>query len=126
MRERVSGAILMVVLVIVCLTQWDFAYAQAPKDRPGTIRGKIGAVEGSSLKVATKAGDVLVRFGDDVRVSGVAEAKLSDITEGNYVGTTAVKQADGNLKALEVHIFPESSRGTGEDIDHGTYSRARP
>lgn len=30
------------------------------------------------------------------------------------MGATAVKQADGNLKALEVHIFPETARGTGE------------
>ena len=51
---------------------------------------------------------------DDVRIGGVEAAQLSDIAAGNYVGTTAVKQADGSLKALEVHIFPESSRGTGE------------
>jgi hypothetical protein len=42
------------------------------------------------------------------------ERELSDITAGSYVGATAVKQADGNLKALEVHIFPETARGTGE------------
>ena len=57
---------------------------------------------------------MLVRFAEDVRIGGVAAAQLSDITAGSYVGTTAVKQSDGNLKALEVHIFPESSRGTGE------------
>ena len=51
---------------------------------------------------------------EDVRIGGVEAAQLSDIAAGKYVGTTAVKQADGNLKALEVHIFPESSRGTGE------------
>ena len=44
----------------------------------------------------------------------VEAAKLSDIGAGSYVGATAVKQPDGTLKALEVHIFPESSRGTGE------------
>jgi len=55
-----------------------------------------------------------VKCADDVRVGAVEAAKLSDIGAGNYVGTTAVKQPDGTLKALEVHIFPESSRGTGE------------
>ena len=62
---------------------------------------------------------------DDVRIGGVEAAKLSDIAAGNYVGTTAVKQADGNLKALEVHIFPESSRGTGEGHGHGICSLAQ-
>jgi hypothetical protein len=94
--------------------QFQVAQAQAPQGKPATVRGKISAVEKQALKVTTSAGEVLVKLPDDVRIGGVEAAKLSDITAGNYVGTTAVKQADGNLKALEVHIFPESSRGTGE------------
>ena len=94
--------------------QLELAHAQAPQGKPMTIRGKITAVESRSLKVATTSGEVSVRFSEDVRIGGVAAAQLSEITAGNYVGTTAVKQADGNLKALEVHIFPETSRGTGE------------
>jgi hypothetical protein len=88
--------------------------AQAPKGKPITIRGKISAVEKESLKVTTSAGEVMVKLPEGVRIGGVETAKLSDIGAGKYVGTTAVKQADGNLKALEVHIFPESGRGTGE------------
>jgi hypothetical protein len=90
------------------------AQAQAPQGKPVTIRGRISAVEKQALKVTTSAGEVPVKFAEDVRIGGVEAAKLSDIGAGNYVGATAVKQADGNLKALEVHIFPESSRGTGE------------
>jgi hypothetical protein len=90
------------------------AAAQAPQGKPLTIRGKIAAVEKGALKVTTAAGDVLVKFADDVRIGGVEAAKLSDIGAGNYVGATSVKQPDGTLKALEVHIFPETSRGTGE------------
>jgi hypothetical protein len=96
------------------VSQFESARAQAPQGKPLTIRGKIAAVEKGALKVTTSAGDVLVKFADDVRVGAVEAAKLSDIGAGNYVGTTAVKQPDGTLKALEVHIFPESSRGTGE------------
>jgi hypothetical protein len=96
------------------LVQFQAAQAQAPQGKPATVRGKISTVEKQALKVTTSAGEVLVKLPDDVRIGGVEAAKLSDITAGNYVGTTAVKQADGNLKALEVHIFPESSRGTGE------------
>jgi hypothetical protein len=101
-------------VLLVSFLQWPLAHAQVPKGKPVTIRGKIAAVEGGSLRVATNSGEVAVRFAEDVRIGGVAAAQLSDITAGNYVGATAVKQADGNLKALEVHIFPESARGTGE------------
>jgi len=96
------------------LVPFEAAQAQTPQGKPVTIRGKISAVEKQALKVTTSAGEVMVKLPDNVRIGGVEAAKLSDISAGNYVGTTAVKQADGNLKALEVHIFPESSRGTGE------------
>jgi Domain of unknown function (DUF5666) len=100
--------------LLASFLQLQVANAQAPKGKPVTVRGKISAVEGQSLKVATTSGEVSVRFAENVRIGGVAVAKLSDITAGSYVGATAVKQADGNLKALEVHIFPETARGTGE------------
>lgn len=106
----------LTILLALSVSQFESAraQAQAPQGKPLTIRGKIGAVEKGALKVTTSAGDVLVKFADDVRVGAVETGKLSDIGAGNYVGTTAVKQPDGTLKALEVHIFPESSRGTGE------------
>jgi hypothetical protein len=92
----------------------QLAQAESAKGKPVTVRGKISGVEGQNLKVTTSSGDVMVRLPENARVGGVAAAKLSDITPGSYVGTTASKQDDGNLKALEVHIFPEEGRGTGE------------
>jgi hypothetical protein len=105
---------LMFFTALSAVIQVQAAQAQAPQGKPVTIRGKIAAVEKQALKVTTAAGDVPVKLPEDVRIGGVEAAKLSDITAGSYVGATAVKQADGNLKALEIHIFPESSRGTGE------------
>lgn len=113
-RLAIRSLCLIAFTSLIGVVQFQAAQAQAPQGRPVTIRGKISAVEKQALKVTTSAGEVLVKLPDDVRIGGVEAAKLSDITAGNYVGTTAVKQADGNLKALEVHIFPESSRGTGE------------
>lgn len=103
-----------VIAVCVGLANAAAAQAQAPRGKPITIRGKISAAEKQSLRVMTSGGEVLVKLPEDVRIGGVEAAKLSDISGGAYVGTTAVKQGDGNLKALEVHIFPESARGTGE------------
>ena len=90
------------------------AQNQAPTGKPVTIRGKIASVNGDDVKVTTSSGDVLVRVPQDTRITGVTTAKLSDITAGAYVGTTATKQPDGTLRAMEVHIFPEEARGTGE------------
>jgi hypothetical protein len=33
---------------------------------------------------------------------------------GSYIGTAAMPAADGTLNALEVLVFPEAARGTGE------------
>jgi len=108
----VAGASLLALVSF--LPQAALGQAEAPKGKPVTIRGKIAAVDGQNLKITTAAGDVLVRVPENTRVGGVAAAQLSDISAGSYVGTTATKQSDGNLKALEVHIFPEEGRGTGE------------
>jgi len=108
----VAGASLLALVSF--LPQAALGQAEAPKGKPVTIRGKIAAVDGQNLKITTAAGDVLVRVPENTRVGGVTAAQLSDISAGSYVGTTAIKQPDGNLKALEVHIFPEEGRGTGE------------
>ena len=113
-RIAIHSLRFITVTAVMSLVQFQASQAQVPQGKPVTIRGKISAVERQALKVTTSAGEVLIKLPDNVRIGGVEAAKLSDITAGNYVGTTAVKQADGNLKALEVHIFPESSRGTGE------------
>ena len=113
-RIAIHSLRLITFTALMSLVQFQATQAQAPQGKPVTIRGKISAIEKQALKVTTSAGEVLVKLPEDVRIGGVEAAKLSDITAGSYVGATAVKQADGNLKALEIHIFPESSRGTGE------------
>ena len=105
---------LPLALLAAAIGSLPAAAGQAPQGKPQTIRGRIAAMEKGALKVTTSAGDVLVKYADDVRIGAVETAKLSDIKDGSYVGATAVKQPDGTLKALEVHIFPESARGTGE------------
>jgi hypothetical protein len=47
-------------------------------------------------------------------VMGVARASRDDLASGKFIGTTTVGERDGALVALEVHIFPENMRGTGE------------
>ena len=113
-RMAIDYLCLIALVSLISVVHSNPALGQAPQGKPVTIRGKISAVEKRALKVTTSAGEVLLKLPEDVRVGGVEAAQFSDITAGKYVGTTAVKQADGSLKALEVHIFPESARGTGE------------
>ncbi len=71
-------------------------------------------------------GDVLtLNLADKVMVVAVEKASLADIKPGDFVGSGAMPQPDGTQKAIEVHIFPESMRGTGEGFrpwDHGPNS----
>ena len=39
---------------------------------------------------------------------------MSDIKDNSFIGVTGMPQADGSQKAVEIHIFPEPMRGTGE------------
>ena len=87
------------------------AYAQQTQ----RVRGMIEKVDGDTLQVKSRDGAVLtVNLASNVLVIGVVKASLADIKEGSYIGSGAMPQADGSQKALEVHIFAESQRGTGD------------
>ena len=86
--------------------------AQTP---PARIRGTLEQVDGNLLTIKARSGEVMkVKVPDNVVVVGIAKASMADITNGKFIGTTTVGQKDGALVAEEVHIFPESMRGTGE------------
>jgi hypothetical protein len=79
------------------------------------VRGTIERVEGSIYVIKTRDGaELKVALADNAQIAGVVKASLSDIKQGSFVGVTAMPQADGSHSALEVHIFPEAMRGTGE------------
>jgi len=79
------------------------------------VRGTIEDVEGQTLVVKSRDGsDVKVALSDNAAVVGITNASISDIKPGSFVGVTGMPQADGSQKAVEVHIFPEAMRGTGE------------
>jgi hypothetical protein len=79
------------------------------------VRGAIERTEGSTYVVKARDGSELkVALADNPQIAGVVKASLSDIKQGSFVGVTAMPRADGSQSALEVHIFPEAMRGTGE------------
>jgi hypothetical protein len=79
------------------------------------VRGTIEKVDGPVLTVKSRAGEMLtIKVADNVNVVALVKASLADIKPGSFVGSAATPEADGSFKAVEVHIFPESMRGTGE------------
>ena len=83
--------------------------------RPMNIRGTISQVDGNTIDIKESDGGVAkVHLADNAKIVSVAKASLSDIKPGSFIGTAATPRADGKLQAIEVHIFPESMRGTGE------------
>jgi len=89
--------------------------SQAEDAKPTRVRGAITAIEGDVLKVhSNRNEDLQVNLTKDTQVRGVTLAQVSEIKPGSYIGSAAIPQADGTLKALEVHVFPPEMAGTGD------------
>ena len=87
--------------------------AQAPK--PERLSGTIETVNGHTVTVKSEKGaELKLNLAGNVSVIQVLKASLADIKPGDFIGSGAMPQPDGTQKAIEVHIFPESMRGTGE------------
>src|ERR1700742_4529371 len=79
------------------------------------VRGTIEAVDGDLVTVKSRGGeDVKLHMTSDAKVVGITKISLADIKVGSFIGTTTVPGADGTPTAVEVHVFPEDMRGTGE------------
>src|SRR6266852_4170512 len=88
------------------------AVAQSP---PTRLRGSIAAIDGKTATIATREGSsVKVNLADNWVVMLVSPMTMADIKENSYVGIASAKGPDGSLNALEVLVFPEAARGTGE------------
>ena len=98
---------------LIAILAAPMAWAQdAP---PVRVRGTIERVDGSIYVVKARDGaELKLTLADNPQIAGIVKASLSDIKQGVFVGVTAMPQADGSLSALEVHIFTEAMRGTGE------------
>ena len=90
------------------------ATAQQPPT-PTRVRGTIEGVDGDVLSVKSRSGEqVKLHMTSDMRVVGIVRISLADIKLGSFIGTTTVPGPDGRQDAVEVHVFPEDMRGTGE------------
>jgi hypothetical protein len=111
MSRKLISLLQLVGLTMVLVA--PAAWAQEPP--PVRIRGTIESIEVSTYVVKNRDGaELKVTISENPQIAGIVKASLSDVKQGSFVGVTAMPQADGGQRALEVHIFPESMRGTGE------------
>jgi hypothetical protein len=92
------------------------ALAQTPPaGTPTRIRGTVDKLDGQNLMVKSRDGQTLtIELAANVAVITLVKKSVADIKAGDYVASTGVKGTDGKIHAVEVRIFPEAARGTGE------------
>jgi hypothetical protein len=101
-------------MAFVAATLLSFA-ATAQSATPEHVRGQIVSVDGNTLTVKSRAGKtVKLNMAEDVKVAVAQKGDMSDVKDGAFIGTTAVPEKNGTLRAIEVHVFPDSMKGTGE------------
>jgi hypothetical protein len=108
MRSRAFIAFAATLVLMPAL-----ALAQAP----ARIRGTIEKFDDKTnvLTVKSRDGaDIDLTLGPKSAVRTLKKKALSDIHEGDFVASTGRPGADGKLHAVEVRIFTEAQRGTGE------------
>lgn len=102
--SRVIVAVLLSGIVAV-------AWAAVPKVR---IQGAIESVRPNAFAIKSYSGrTVHLTLTPQTKFASVVPAKLSDIKSGDFVGVGATGP-ENDLSAVEVVIFPNAMRGTGE------------
>jgi hypothetical protein len=110
-RSTLTRPLVAIVMVVASSL---FAIAQQPPT-PSRLRGTVEGIAGDELALKLRDGEELkLHMAGDMRVVGITKSSLSDIKVGSFIGTTTVPGPDGSHNAVDVHVFPESMRGTGE------------
>jgi hypothetical protein len=109
MKTAKVGAALIALAALMAMP----VLAQAPQGE--RLSGTIETVNGHSVTAKSDKGEPLkLNLADKVMVVQAMKGSMADIKDGSYIGSGAMPQPDGTQKAVEVHIFPEAMRGTGE------------
>ena len=80
------------------------ALGTAEAQAPSRVRGTITAVDGNTLTVDAKE---RISLGEKTEIVFTQPIKLSEIRQGDFLGVTSMRRADGTLTAYEVRRFPK-------------------
>jgi hypothetical protein len=106
---------LLLAGALIALLALPAAAQNAPEGTPTRIRGTVEKLDGQTLTVKSREGpELTIALAPNFTVSAVVKKSLADIKSGDFVGVASTKGTDGKLHALEVLIFPEALRGSGE------------
>jgi hypothetical protein len=109
MSIMIQRALAAAALALIC------AALPASAQEITRIRGTIENIEGPVYVIKNREGaELKLTLTDNPLYVAIAPATMADIKPGMFVGSAGMMQPDGTQKAIEVHIFPESMRGTGE------------
>ena len=109
MSRMIQHALAAAGLALVCTV------LPAAAQETVRIRGTIERVEGPVYVVKNRDGaELKLTVTDPPLFVAIVKSTTADIKPGMFVGSTGTTQPDGSQRAIEVHIFPESMRGTGE------------
>jgi hypothetical protein len=89
--------------------------SQAEEAHPTRLRGTILSVQGDTLSARAQDGaQIKIKLAPRTRIAAIVPASLASVKPGSFVGITSMPGDGSERIALEVHIFPEALRGTGE------------
>lgn len=87
--------------------------ADMPVIKP--LRGTVESVSNNMLTFTTRSGaQQTIGLTDKTDIKRVSKTNIESIKADSFVGSAAIPQADGTLKALEVTVFESSLKGSGE------------
>ncbi len=91
------------------------------------LRVTIQQAADDHLQLKARNGQQLtVRLTDKTAIRAVSLAKPEDIQPDSFIGTAAVPQPDGTLKALEVHVFAPACAAAAKATGPGRTPMAAP
>lgn len=109
MLKKLVPGLLLTLACAVGLAQ------TAPASPPVRLRGTLEKVEPGSVTIKERRGEsITLVMPEPPNMSEVVPIALADIKPGSFVGVAGMPRPDGSQEALEVLVFPESARGTGE------------
>ena len=101
-RYRIAGLLLSTLMLCSGIA------AAAPAKAIAPLRGTIDQVSDTDLQISNRQGEkVDIKLNDKTQIFSVTKGSIDDIKPDSFIGTAAIPQADGSLKALEVHVFAE-------------------
>jgi hypothetical protein len=102
-------------LALVLFWSSAAAVAQTPPV-PGRISGTIEKADETGVLIRAHDGGATyqVDLTPNVTVFAVSKGTLADLKPGAFLGVGGMPQPDGTQRAIQVTVFSESQRGTGE------------